>query len=340
MQDITKKRLGYAAIGAAAVWAGRAIYRQLSQYQFLDRTVLITGGSRGLGLVLARQLADCGARLILCARDADELERVKAEFAARGHGVLTIVCDVMQRDQVHAMVDEITQKGVEIDVVINNAGVIQGGPMETMTIEDYEEAMKTHFYGPLFVNEAVLPGMRRRGEGRIVNISSIGGRISVPHLLPYSASKFALVGYSLGLRSELAKDGIVVTTVCPGLMRTGSPRNAFFKGQHAAEYAWFKISDSLPVLSANAERAASQILDACRHGDAFLIVGAPAKLADKLYSLLPGLGADAFALVNRLLPGPGGIGQQRARGYESESKLSQSPLTTLTQQAAVSNNEM
>src|SRR5690606_20744251 len=111
-------------------FAGRAIYRQLSQYQFLDRTVLLTGGSRGLGLVLARQLADQGARLILCARDANELERVKAEFAARGHGVLTIVCDVMQRDQVHHMVEETTNRGIEIDVVINNAGVIQGGPIE------------------------------------------------------------------------------------------------------------------------------------------------------------------------------------------------------------------
>lgn len=340
MNAMLNRRIGYAAIGAAALLAGRTIYRQLTQYQFLDRTVLLTGGSRGLGLVLARQLAVRGARLILCARDADELARVKAEFAARGHGVLTIVCDVMQRDQVHAMVDHITHQGIEIDVVINNAGVIQGGPMETMTIDDYEEAMKTHFYGPLFINEAVLPSMRQRGEGRIVNIASIGGRISVPHLLPYSASKFALVGYSLGLRSELAKDGIVVTTVCPGLMRTGSPRNAFFKGQHAAEYAWFKISDSLPILSANAERAASQIIAACSHGDSFLVIGAPAKLADKLYSVLPGLGADAFALVNRVLPGPGGIGQQRARGYESESKWSESPLTTLTKQAAISNNEM
>jgi len=340
MNATMKRKLGYAAIGTAAVMAGRAIYRQLHQFSFIDRNVLITGGSRGLGLVLARQLAERGARLILCARDAEELARVKAEFHARGHQVLTIVCDVMQPDSVRCMIEQITDQGIVIDVVINNAGTIQGGPLECMTIEDYDEAMRTHFYGPLFVNEAVLPSMRRRGEGRIVNISSIGGRVSVPHLLPYSASKFALVGYSLGLRSELAKDGIVVTTVCPGLMRTGSPRNASFKGQHAAEYAWFKISDSLPILSANAPRAAQQIIDACSYGDAFLVIGAPAKLADKLYSVLPGLGADAFALINRMLPGPGGIGQQRARGYDSESSLSQSPLTTLTQQAAVSNNEM
>jgi NAD(P)-dependent dehydrogenase (short-subunit alcohol dehydrogenase family) len=334
------KRIGYAAAGTAAVMAARSVYRQVIRYDFIDRTVLITGGSRGLGLVLARQLASQGARLILCARDAEELRSVEAELNDRGYGVLTIPCNVTDRDQVRSMFDQIDSKGVAVDVVINNAGMIQTGPMETMTIEDYEEAMKAHLYGPLYVNEAALPVMRRRGQGRIVNVSSIGGRISVPHLLPYSASKFALVGYSLGLRSELAKDGIVVTTICPGLMRTGSPRNAFFKGQHRAEYAWFKISDSLPLLSISAEAAATKIIEACRYGDSFVVLGAPIKLAEKLYSLCPGLGADALAVINRLLPGPGGIGQQRAYGYESESMLSQSPLTVLTEQAAARNNEV
>jgi short-subunit dehydrogenase len=339
MSKITRT-LGYSAVGVGLALAGKAIYRHLNRYDFLDATVLITGGSRGLGLVLARQLADRGARLILCARDAAELQQAEADLNARGHGVLTVTCDVTDRDQVRAMMDQISNKGNVVDVVINNAGTIQAGPVETMTIADYEEAMKTHFYGPLYVNEAVLPSMRRRGQGRIVNVSSIGGRISVPHLLPYSASKFALVGYSLGLRSELAKDGIVVTTICPGLMRTGSPRNAFFKGQHSAEYAWFKISDSLPLISVNAEQAAEKIIDACIYGDALVVLGAPAKVADKLYTLFPGAGSDTLAMVNRLLPGPGGIGSGRARGYESESAVSRCPITTLTDRAAVSNNEM
>src|SRR6185503_4123757 len=122
---------------------------------------------------------------------------------------------------------------------------------------------------------AVLPEMRARREGRIVNITSIGGKISVPHLLPYSASKFALVGLSEGLRAELAKDGIVVTTICPGLMRTGSPRNATFKGQHRAEYAWFSIGDSLPVTAMSADRAARQILTACKRGEAEVVLSVP-----------------------------------------------------------------
>src|SRR5262249_21748751 len=161
---------------------------------------------------------------------------------------LAVPCDVTDRKQADALVATVLARWRPIDVLVNNAGTICVGPQETMTEEDYREAMQTNFWGPLHMIEAVLPGMRQRRSGRIVNIASIGGKVSVPHLLPYSASKFALVGLSEGLRAELAKDGILVTTVCPGLMRTGSPRNATFKGQNTAEYAWFSISDSLPLL--------------------------------------------------------------------------------------------
>jgi short-subunit dehydrogenase len=200
--------------------------------------------------------------------------------------------------------------------------------------------MAVHFWGPLYATLAVLPQMRARRDGRIVNVSSIGGKISVPHLVPYSASKFALAGLSDGLRAELAKDGVVVTSVFPGLMRTGSPRNATFKGRHRAEYAWFAISDSLPVSSIGAERAAAQIIDACRHGRAELVITTQAQLAVKFRALFPEAAAELLAVVNRLLPGPGGIGRARAKGRESESALAPSVLTTLTEWAAQRNNEM
>jgi short-subunit dehydrogenase len=181
--------------------------------------------------------------------------------------------------------------------------------------------------------------MRRRREGRIVNIASVGGKIAVPHLLPYSASKFALVGFSEGLRGALANDGVYVTTVCPGLMRTGSPRNASFKGRHRAEYAWFSIADSLPILSMDATRAARRILDACRHGDAEPVMPLTTALAVRLNGLAPGLGTGLMQLSERVLPGPGGIGRQRRRGKESESRWAPSVLTTLTERAAGENNE-
>jgi short-subunit dehydrogenase len=162
--------------------------------------------------------------------------------------------------------------------------------------------MATNFWGPLNAILAVLPHMRSRGEGRIVNIASIGGKLSVPHLLPYSSSKFALVGLSEGLRAELRASGIVVTTVCPGLMRTGSPRHATFKGRHDAEYTWFNLADNFPLLSMDVERAARRILRAVRHGNSHVVLSLPAKVADKLHGLFPGLTSDALGLANRLLP--------------------------------------
>jgi short-subunit dehydrogenase len=173
-----------------------------------------------------------------------------------------------------------------------------------------------------------------------VNVSSIGGKISVPHLLPYSASKFALTGFSEGLRAELRGDGVVVTTVCPGLMRTGSPYNATFKGKHRQEFAWFSISDSLPFVTISAERAARQIIEACRRGDAEIVLTIPARLAAIFHGVFPGLTADLMGLLNLLLPEPGGIGTARAKGAESQSAFSPSWLTALSDKAALENNEM
>jgi short-subunit dehydrogenase len=328
------------AAGMGGLLAARALVRRLREYDLGGKTVLITGGSRGLGLVMARQFAVEGANVAIVARDRGELERARADLAGRGANVFAFPCDVTDRSQVAEMVDVVRGHFGRIDVLVNNAGVIQVGPLEVMTLEDFEEAMRAHFWAPLYTTLAVLPEMRRRGEGRIVNISSIGGKIGVPHLVPYSASKFALVGLSEGLRAELAKDNIVVTTVCPGLMRTGSPRNATFKGQHRAEYAWFSISDALPVTAIAAERAARQIVAACKRGDAELIVSLQATLAIKFHNLFPEASADMLALVNRLLPAPGGIGRKRAKGKDSQSELSPSLLTALNERAALRNNEI
>ncbi len=319
--------------------AARALARRLRRYDLRDRTVLITGGSRGLGLVLARAMLCEGARVAVCGRDPGALERARAELARSGDPVLAVPCDVADRAQVEALVRQVEARHGPVDVLVNNAGVIAVGPVEVMTLEDYDEAMKTHFWGSLYATLAVLPGMRQRGGGRIVNIASIGGKISVPHLVPYAASKFALVGLSAGLRAELAKDGIAVTTVCPGLMRTGSPRNATFKGRHRAEYTWFSLSDALPLLSMSAERAARQILAAVRHGDAEVVLSLPAKAAATFHGLFPGVTAELLGLANRLLPGPGGIGADRAPGRESHSRLSPSWLTALDERAARRNNQ-
>ena len=330
-----------AGAGVGALLGVRAVLKKWREYDLRDKTVLITGGSRGLGLVLARELAREGARLSICARDPQELERARFDLQQRGAEVLAFPCDVTEKAQVDEWVRVSAEHFGDVDVLVNNAGLIQVGPVEVMTLADYEEAMKIHFWGPLYTTLAVLPLMRRKRSGRIVNISSVGGKIGVPHLVPYSASKFALIGLSEGMRAELQKDGIIVTSVCPGLMRTGSPRNATFKGQHRAEYAWFSISDSLPVSTMQAERAARQIIAATKRGDAEAILSMQAVAAVKFHQLFPELSANLLALVNRLLPAAvGGIGKRRAKGKDSESELSPSWLTTLGDEAARRNNEM
>lgn len=331
-----------AVIGAAV--ATRAALRAARAISLHGKSVLVTGGSRGLGLVLARELLREGARVAICARDEAELERARAELAtiAGGADVVALRCDVTDRAEVEELVRAVRERLGGVDVRVNNAGVIQVGPAESMTLEDYEEAMRAHFWAPLYTTMAVLPLMRARGTGRIVNISSIGGKISVPHLLPYSASKFALVGLSEGLRAALAKENIVVTTVCPGLMRTGSPRNAAVKGRHSAEYAWFSVAASLPVLTTSAERAARRIVDALKHGDAELVMPGLAWLQVKLHALFPGLASDVVSLFDRALPAAPAEGGETVRrtGAESESRWSPSVLTTLSDRAAARNNEI
>ena len=288
--------------GALAAAGGRLLRRR-RRYDLRGRTVLITGGTRGLGLEIARQAGRAGARVAICGRDADTLARARESLLQSGAAVLALTCDVTDRNQVAELIRSVLAGFGHIDVLINNAGLVEVGPVGVMTAVDFERDMATNFWGPLNVILAVLPHMRPTNEGRIVNIASIGGKLSVPHLVPYSSSKFALVGLSEGLRAELQASGILVTTVCPGLMRTGSPRHATFKGQHDAEYTWFSLADNLPLLSMNVERAARRILNAMRYGKSHVVLSLPAKVADKVHGLFPGLTSDVLGLANRLLPG-------------------------------------
>lgn len=339
MRRTVEDALFLSGLGLGALWLLQTSLRA-PLFRFAGKTALVTGGSRGLGLVLARQLIAADAQVAICARTSADVEAAVAELRGKGGTVLGFTCDVSQPDDVEAMVAEILREWGRLDVLFNVAGVMEVGPLDAMTLDDFHEAMNINCFGALHTTLAALPAMRRQRSGRIVNVASVGGKRAVPHMLPYDVSKFALVGLSSGLRIELAQEGIVVTTVCPTLMRTGSPRNAQFKGQHRAEYAWFKVGGSLPLVSMPAERAAAQIIRACQRGDDEVWIGNlfnPAMLASRL---APGLTNEVLSLVARLLPAMGGIGQGSARGYESESTISESWLTTLGDAAAQRNNEM
>jgi NAD(P)-dependent dehydrogenase (short-subunit alcohol dehydrogenase family) len=309
-------------------------------YDFHGKTILITGGSRGLGLVVGRRLTALGARVALWARSEEELQRATDDLEQYGARPFAATCDVTNAAQVRQAVLRVEQEVGPIDVLINNAGTILVGPLATMNRGDFEYALAVNFWGAYNAVEAVLPGMRERRQGRIVNVSSIGGKVSVPHLLPYSVSKFALMGYSHGLRTELAQDGIVVTTVAPGLMRTGSPRHALFKGRHDAEYAWFSVSDSLPLLTISAEKAADQMLRACARGDAEIVLSLPAQLVAKFVALFPELAARLLLMTNRLLPGREGGSEEVVEGKDARADWVPAWLTQLGEEAAARNNEI
>jgi NAD(P)-dependent dehydrogenase (short-subunit alcohol dehydrogenase family) len=284
--------------------------------------VVVTGSSSGHGYLVAQHAARRGAHLVLAARSLDKLEAADTELRAMGAAsVMVVRTDVTDEAQVNALVDRTVRRYGRVDVLINNAGMIGVGPVETMTLEDFREAMATNFWGAVYATLAALPHMRRQRFGRIGNVSSIGGKVAAPHLLPYTASKFALTGFTEGLRAELAKDNILVTGIYPATMRTGGHTHALFKGNREAEYTWFALSDTLPVLSLSADRVARKLWEAVCDGEAEVLVGWPTRLAVGLQALFPNETAEAAAIVNHFLPPPDPGAVQAVRGEDLDVKF-------------------
>jgi short-subunit dehydrogenase len=295
---------------------------------------VVTGASRGLGFLLARELADRGHNLVVCARSEAGLATAAAELQGRGAEVVTVAADVAVEADARRVVETAQERFGRLDVLVTNAGVIQVGPAAAMRTQDFADAMDVMFWGVVHPTLAALPLMRARGGGTVLVITSIGGKIPAPHLLPYTAAKHAAVGFAEGLRVEAARHGVSVTTAVPGLMRTGSPRNALFTGDRSAEHRWFTVSDSVPLLSMNAERAAAKLVDAALRGKPEIVLTPAAKLATRLHGLAPSTTLRLIGLANRLLPAdetrtppaPGHTVARPARWLDA--------LTTLTRRAA------
>jgi short-subunit dehydrogenase len=313
--------LGMLSAGAGLV-AARS--RRRSDY-FRKKVVLVTGSSRGLGLALAEELARRGARIVLTARDAEELDRARNKLLEIGAlrdeaDVVTILADLRSPEGANRLVETANQRFGRIDVLINNAGIITVGPIQKQTVSDFHDVMDSNFFSAVHCTLAVLPQMHERRAGAIAVISSIGGKIAVPHLLPYTASKFAAVGFSEGLATELRTKGIRVTTVCPGLMRTGSHVNAMFTGDAAREYRWFSLMANLPGLSTSAARAARKIVDGIASGAAEVTISPDSFLAARFGSLSPQLTRGAMGLMHLLLPSDIAGESQKHRGAELKSR--------------------
>jgi len=282
---------------------------------------LIIGGSRGLGLAAARQLADRGYRLVLAARNAEDLERAATQLRTTGASVEVQACDVRDQAGIEALVALVEETG-PIEVLLHVAGVIQVGPLASLSRDDFREAIDIMLWGPINTSLAVSPLMVGRGHGRIGIVTSVGGLIPAPHLLPYSTAKFGATGFSRGLRSELSGTGVTVTTVEPGLMRTGSHVNAQFVGNQGEEFAWFSAADNIPLLSMDADRAAAQIVNAVLAGRAVVQPTPMAKVAQRVDALAPNATSLLLGAVTRLLPkAPPSAAHEKIPGHEAQQRL-------------------
>jgi NAD(P)-dependent dehydrogenase (short-subunit alcohol dehydrogenase family) len=335
------RNLAFLAAGIAGFQALRRIKRRQVLPQLAGRNIIITGGSRGLGLAMVRASLEHDAEVTFCSRTSADIEAateiLSEEFP--GKSFQGFIYDVRDAQQVREFAEKFRRERRALNLLINNAGVIEVGPAESMTREDFERSLATHFWGPFQLIDALLPALRE-SQGHIANIASIGGRISVPHLLPYSVGKFALVGYSEGLAHELAKDGISVTTVCPGLMRTGSARHAWFKGDEEAEHAWFNLASALPLITISAEEAAQRILIATLKREAVCNFPWTTQAAVVAQNFFPKLTNSLLQTIDGFLPGMlSHTDDERIRGNHVGTGGVPAILTTLGEQAANRLNE-
>jgi NAD(P)-dependent dehydrogenase (short-subunit alcohol dehydrogenase family) len=339
------RNAAYFGIGLAFTVAGRVVERSRRRSNWANgKVVVITGGSRGLGLALAEEFGRKGARVVIAARNEAQLNNARRQLLESKavhseEDVLAVPADLRRQEDATRLIDEATRRFGRVDVLINNAGVMTVGPLEHHGVEQFHDVMESNFYSGLHCTLAVLPQMLRRREGWIANVASIGGRVAVPHLLPYTASKFATVGFSEGLGIELHNKGIRVTTICPGLMRTGSHRNAQFTGDAAREYQWFSLAANMPGASASARAAARKIADGIAAGTPEITITPQALLAARFGNLSPKLKRMVMVRMHRVLPDPV-EGNPGARRGEELREREYFPARTIGSSAARRYNQV
>lgn len=307
---------------------------------------LVAGASRGLGFLIARELLDRGHRVVITARTQQDLDRAVELLSPHGP-VTAIAGDLRDPDRPAALVEQVQRAHGPIDVLVSVLGIIQVGPAETMTEQHFRDAIDTMLWAPLRLANAVLPTMRARGHGRIGTVTSIGGKLPPPHLLPYAVAKYGAVGFTEGLAVELAGTGVTATTIVPGLMRTGSHERASFTGRQEAEFAWFGPAASLPLLTMSAERAARKMVDGVLAGRSHVVLSPMAKVGIRVHGVAPATTVRLVGVVNRLLPdnpadadaSQATLGRQAWRSLSRGAASVVGTLTTLGSRAAQRYNQ-
>ena len=309
--------LGITAAGISVAVIARAVVRRRHRIHFAGRVAIVTAGARGLGLLIAEELGRRGANVAICGRTSDAVDEAAQKLRQKGVKVIARTCDLGDRAQAGAFVDDVALEWGRIDVLVNNAGVIHVEPAQSVALDALEQGMRLNFCSAANTTFAALPFlMEQAGQARIANVTSIGGRIAVPHLLGYSASKFALLGLSEGLVAELDRSGVRVTSIVP----------------------WFSLG-MLPGLSVDPRRAARRIVGAIQYGDPILHVGVASAVAARLHAVAPWLFAELRHLMNRALPAPHDHPEPARLGREIDTPLQGSVPLYVGDEAARENNE-
>ena len=187
---------------------------------FKNKVVLITGASSGIGKQTAIEFAKLGSSIILVARRKNKLEQVENELKQFNVNTLVCTCDVSKKDQVEKMSKIVLKKFNSIDILVNNAGFAIYGSVYDLSINDIESQMETNYFGMIYCTKNFLPLMLEKKSGHIVNVASVAASFGLPGIASYCASKFAMLGFSEGLKYELSGTGVGITVVSPIMVKT------------------------------------------------------------------------------------------------------------------------
>jgi len=214
------------------------------------RAALVTGAGRGIGAAAAHALAAAGARVVVSARSAEEIDAVAAAISGAGGEAHALACDVTDAGSVAALARHAAARVGRVDILVNNAGVASSAPLERLALEEWNRLLAVNATGTYLVTRELLPPMLAQGWGRVVNVASIAGLAGAAYVTAYAASKHAVVGFTRALAAEVAARGITVNAVCPGFVDTAmtdeSVARVAAKTGHAPEEARRRIEAMNP----------------------------------------------------------------------------------------------